>query len=236
MAATTAKVLPMKAEKTEKAETKAMQARETEAGKAESANARELLATLEAKVDSLRKEGARVEWALGQALNEIRSKDLWRAAGTKDEPFGSFADYVTSRFGFTRQTAENYINIATTFTQEDSAKLGPHALSLIAKVTNDGDRKKLLKETIDKGLTRSAITERIAKIREDNGEAPKSRGGYENKIRVHAWVEAGEVAAGEWRELRGNRTAVFELGGAKFELIDFGKKGGFKLRASAAKK
>lgn len=209
---------------------RAVKATETSPTKAAEAGAAKMLATLETRIDDLRKQGARVEWELGTALASIRQNELWRQAElTGEDKPGSFADYCQKRFGFVRQTAENYIRIATTFTPEQADKLGPSVLALIAKVPADGDRTKLIKEAMEKSLSRAQVAEKVKKLRDQAG-MDTTRKGFEGKVRVAAWLEPGDIAEGEWRDVRGKRTASFNLGGQVLDLVDLGPKGGFKVK------
>ena len=102
-------------------------------------------------------------------------------------------------------------------------------LALIAKVPADGDRTKLIKEAMEKSLSRAQVAKKVKKLRDQAG-MDTTRKGFEGKVRVAAWLEPGDIAEGEWRDVRGKRTASFNLGGQVLDLVDLGPKGGFKVK------
>lgn len=183
------------------------------------------LAALEAKIEKLRDEQQRVEWEIGSALKTIRQDDLWRATGTK-----SFGEYVQLRFGFTTQTAKDFIAIAECFSREQAAKVKPTHLRLLTRVPSDEERAKLYSEVASSpDLTVRELADKVQVQRKEAGLRTE-RGGYEGTVLVNVRLAVGPVATGKWTEAKARsgktkRVARFELGSSSFLLEDLGEDG-----------
>ena len=212
-----------KAKRSSKEKTKAEVA---EPSSEASPKAAKTLASLEAKIEKLRDEQQRVEWEIGSALKTIRQEDLWRATGAK-----SFGEYVQLRFGFTNQTAKDFMAIAECFSREQAAKVKPTHLRLLTRVPSDEERARLYSEVAkEPEITVRELADRVSATRKEAG-LRTVRGGYEGTVLVNARLAVGPVATGKWTTAKARtsgstkRVARFEIGSSSFLLEDLGDDG-----------
>lgn len=183
------------------------------------------LEQLEDKIKKLRTEQQRVEWEIGGALRVIKSEDLWRATGAK-----GFGEYVQLRFGFSMQTATEYIAIGEMFSKEQATKIPLGHLRLLTRVPNDDLRSKLASQAEREPGTFVEMAEKVRRAREKLG-APTQRGGHEGTVLVNARLKVGPIAQGKWQvgpSKKGGRPvrlALFQIGDAELVIDDFGEDG-----------
>lgn len=102
-------------------------------------------------------------------LKEIHDRQLWRQRRREgDAPtYKHFNDFVEAELkprGIDRPRAYGLMDMATKFTREEFAKLGPAKMTVLVSM-EPAARKQLVEETIERGLPLSEVRERKEEIR-----------------------------------------------------------------------
>jgi len=176
------------------------------------------LKELEKSIDNLKEQVTKLEWDIGKNLSNIKDKALWQVAGHHK----SFGEYVQTRFGFTRQTAWSYIEIATKLSREDAEELPITYQRQVVKIPDPEERQKLIEEVKKEKPTTRELAKTVDAKRKEIG-LKTERVGFEGTVMLNQRLKPGVVAEGTWEESGEAWVARLELGGQVFEFKDYGQ-------------
>lgn len=186
---------------------------------------RKTLAQYDKQIEDLQKNSAKVAWEIGQLLSEVNERGLWQEGGYK-----SFAEYVSHRHKFTKQTARSFIAISKTFSKEEAGELNRGALRLLVTIEDDDVRAGLAKWVREEKPSHRELADAVKAKRAEAG-LNTSRAGFEGTILVNTRLKPGVIAEGGWRNRKATKTkpaarvGKFELGDNEFVVEDLGDEG-----------
>ena len=188
------------------------------------AKAKKMLAQIEGEIDELLGDAGCIEWDVGGKLLDIYQKDLWQESGE----FGSFAEYVRSRFDFTKQTARAFMRISQHFSRKEASKIPLGHLRLLVSIPDDDARKEMVDRVKKEDMTFRVLADHVKAKRAELG-LQTERAGMEDTVLLNVRLKPGIIAEGEWKKFgRGKnakRSAKFDIGDHTLVIQDLGGEG-----------
>jgi hypothetical protein len=115
------------------------------------------------EIRALRREEAANAWRIAYKLTEIYKSDLWKTRRTPegDVTYKNFEQFTKNEFGFGRKYAQDTMNLAADYTEEQFRTYGPTKLRIVMQAP-EKERQKLLGD-ISAGAGRAQIEEQVRK-------------------------------------------------------------------------